>query len=140
MSRAGQCSTDELGSGSSSPGNSTKPHHRRRVRKRRYPVSRQALGLDFFQLHTMGVADPVAVESPPVPVTPVTNILSARPLPAAATIAGTELVLEEAKRLELCRKVQWSCVVTLLLVVFRGWIVMFLHEAPFAWPSINGNF
>jgi hypothetical protein len=139
MSRADQCSAAELGSGSSAPGNSPAPPPRRRVRKRRYHVSRQALGRDFFQFHTIGVAEPAAPELPDASVSPVPPIT---PIPPAtpASVVADELALEEEKRLELCRKVLWSCVVILLLIVFRHRIVVYWHEAPFAWPSINGEF
>jgi hypothetical protein len=125
MSRADQCSANQPGAESPLPQGSAKRH--RRVRERRYHVSRQALGLEFFRLHPFGVAELVSSTPPPPPA-------------VAATVAEAERLLDLERTRERCRKAIRICVVILLMLLLSNWIILFLREVPFAWPSLDSKF
>jgi hypothetical protein len=120
----------------------------RRVRKRRYHIPRQALGLDFFQWHRVGDIEPLSTahsaallplvtplplparsSSPKQPITPV----------EAVKIAEAEFQLDRERLQTLCRRAIWTCLILLFIILFRDWILLFFCEAPYAWPSINGG-
>jgi hypothetical protein len=82
---------------------------------------------------------PAAVAKAVTPITPATELLPPA-TPDAAALAQAEFQLEAARHLELCRKALGTCLILLLLILFRKWILLFLCEAPFAWPSLIGGF
>ena len=125
MGRVVKCSVEPAEAVTSSGGAPTSRCHRR---KRRFPIPRQALGLDLDLLFPYGV--------------PIIEPATAKPsstLDATDACATTEPAEETDKKPRLVRSVLWTCIIILLLILFRDWFVRFFHESPFAWPSINGD-
>ena len=128
MGRAVQSSVEPAGVLISPEGAPTS-HCHRRVRKRRFPIPRQALGLDLDLLGPYGV-----------PVNEPAAVKPSSTLDATDSGDATEPAEEADKKPRLVRRVLWACIFILLLILVRNWFVRFFHESPFAWPSINGHF
>ena len=126
MGRVVRCSIEPAGVGISSGGAPTSRCHRR-IRKRRFPVPRHALGLDLDLLFPCGVSESATAKA-------------SLTLDATDLGATTQPAEETDKKPRLVRRVLWTCIIILLLILFRDGFVRFFQESPFAWPSINGEF
>lgn len=104
---------------------SSAPHSRPRIRKRRFPLPREARGRDVTLLYHIG--DSVAADST-----------------EAAALAPARSMKPDAGRIARAARgvcwALWICALIVGLLVFGDFIVRFAREAPFAWPSINGGF
>lgn len=124
MKRTGRCTADQWAVERLSYGSKTELPHRRHRRKRRFHVPRQALGLDLEEWSPQCPIPAIKTE-PPVTT------------PTAADQAA-EVLNAEAERIpRMIRRVLWTCVILLALILCRDGIVKFFREAPFAWPSLN---
>jgi hypothetical protein len=148
MSLADQRSASQLQADEGFSRTKSGPECGRRVRKRRYHIPRQALGFDFFQLHRVGDVEPPssAQSAAPLPLVEPLPLPALSPSPnqpvapvEAVKIAEAEFQLNRERLRTLCRRAIWTCLILLSIILFRDWILLFLCEAPYAWPSINGG-
>jgi hypothetical protein len=115
MKRTSRCSVDQWAIGRLSFRSLNS--RRQRMRKRRIPLPRQTRGRDLEAF----VSYRTAVE-------PETPSMAQRSAPETNKLPGA------------IRLVLWICVIIAGLILFGDLLARFFHEAPFAWPSINGEF